>query len=74
MKTKNVDRKCFACGSTSLQYGTIGAHRHTFIPEKKTMWVGYDIRAYVCLDCGTVGEYLQDRDIDKLRDAQAKKE
>lgn len=68
-----IDRKCSVCGSTNLQYGKIGPYRHTFIPESKMMWVGYDLLAFLCLDCGAVSEYLQDKDVRKIQEEQAKK-
>jgi hypothetical protein len=73
MENTDTDRKCSACQSQNLQYGSIGIYRHTFLPRNKPIWVGYDMRAYVCLDCGTVGYYLDDTDIQELR-ARSKKE
>ena len=72
MSTTTVERKCLACGSTKLVFGKKGVHRHTFVPHK-VMWTGYEIAAYVCLDCGAVGEYMDDKELGKLREEQAKK-
>ena len=66
------ERKCSACTGTNLQYGSAGVHRHTFIPEKKIMFAGYEVNAFVCLDCGTVGYFLSDKDLETVRKEQAK--
>jgi len=68
MVTMNLERKCLSCQSQNLQYGGIGVYRHTFVPKNKMMWVGYDVRAYVCLDCGTVGYYLDNSDNSDIQD------
>ncbi len=66
------ERKCSACGGTNLQYGSSGVHRHTFVPEKKIMFTGYEVNAFLCLDCGTLGYFLSDKDLETVRKEQAR--
>jgi hypothetical protein len=73
MTMDTIVRKCLACSGTNLQYGEFGVHRHTFMPEKKVMWTGYAVNGYACLDCGTLGYYLKEQDLEEMRNAQAKK-
>ena len=74
MDAINSERKCLLCQGNNLQYGRIGgASRHTFIPQNKMMLVGYDVLAYVCLDCGTLGYYLGNIDIHDIREFNKKK-
>lgn len=73
MDTMNSERKCLLCQSKNLQYGGVGASRHTFVPKNKMMLIGYDVLAYVCLDCGTLGYYLDNSDIQDIRKFKEKK-
>ena len=67
MDTMNSASKCLSCQSQNLYEGTPGTWRSTFLPKNKTMLTGYQVHAYVCLDCGTLGYYLNDSDIQELR-------
>ncbi len=67
METTTSENKCSSCQSQNLRYGSIGMTRHTFLPANKKMWTGYMVHAFVCLDCGTVGYYLDQADIQALR-------
>ncbi|MCY6489257.1 hypothetical protein [Leptolyngbya sp. GGD] len=62
-------RHCLSCQSKKLVNGSLGVHRHTFVPMGRTMFLGYSVKACVCLDCGFVGQYL---DPDDLQDIQLK--
>ena len=46
--------------------GKLGVHNHTFIPEGRFMWMGYKVKASVCLDCGFVAHYLDQADLPEL--------
>ncbi len=59
--------KCASCGSVSLVRGKTGGMKHTFIPDGKLMFLGHRTTAQLCLDCGFVGHYLAERDIEEMR-------
>lgn len=63
----------FIVSKQNLYYGTFGVYNQIFMPEKKFMLVGYSVQAYVCLDCGMVGSYLKNSDIQDLQKSMAKK-
>ena len=70
MDTLNSERKCLSCQSKNLHYGALGYYGYyhqTFLPKKKFMLKGYALHAYVCLDCGTIGSYLNNSDIQDLQ-------
>jgi hypothetical protein len=68
MNSLSSERKCLLCQSKNLHHGSLGMHSHTFIPKDKFMLIGYGILAYVCLDCGTMGYYLNTADLQDLRE------
>jgi hypothetical protein len=61
------DKKCPACGGLNLASGTAGVYQHTFIPEGRTMMVGYATRAFVCLSCGFLSHYIKKDDLKEIR-------
>jgi hypothetical protein len=67
MATLNSARKCLSCQSKNLHSGTFGYYSHTFMPGKRFMFKGYALQAYVCLDCGTIGSYLNNSDLQDLQ-------
>ena len=67
MDTLSSERKCLMCQSKSLHYGAFGYYIHTFMPEKKFMLKGYALHAYVCLDCGTIGSFINNSDTQDLK-------
>ena len=67
MDSLDSERKCLLCQSKNLHYGTFGVYNQTFMPEKKFMLIGYGVQGYVCLDCGTIGSYLNKADIQDLQ-------
>ena len=67
MPQNQFEQTCPCCGSKNLKLGKLGAYKHTFIPEGQFMWIGYDTKAFVCLDCGFVGHYLHEADIAEIR-------
>ena len=63
-----LEHQCPCCGSKKLKPGKLGNHKHTFIPEERQfMWIGYHPKAFVCLDCGFLGHYLDEADITEIR-------
>ena len=70
MDTLKSERKCLSCQSKNLHQGAVGHYGYynqTFMPEKKIMFKGYALQAYVCLDCGTIGSYVNNSDIQDLQ-------
>ena len=61
-------RVCVACGSTSLCYGYVGTATNAFIPSGLFTIHGYRNRAYVCIDCGYVGQYISREKLEKLKE------
>ena len=71
MSAENRKRECPCCHGANLVDGKLGVRKHTLIPEGRWMWMGYSSRAFVCLDCGFMGHYLDKADILDLRGRQA---
>lgn len=68
---KSLNQRCLSCQSQRLAYGnvytaSIGRSGHIF-SLNQINHVNYPMFAYVCLDCGTVGHYLADDDLNDLR-------
>jgi hypothetical protein len=67
MSTETPDRKCPGCQSTSLRYGSI-TDNACFRPiDSRWLSVNYPIAAFVCLDCGFLGHYLDAAQVQRLR-------
>ena len=62
-----VERKCASCQGTNLQYGHFGSAPQTFVPDGEFMWLGYRTKLSVCLDCGYVGCYISEKDVQDIR-------
>jgi hypothetical protein len=74
MSSISSNRKCLSCQSKNLHNGSIGMYSHTFQPASKDfLSTPYEISAYVCLDCGTLGYYLSTAELEYLREKIAKK-
>jgi len=71
MSAETGKRECPCCRGTNLVDGKVGVYKHTFIPAGRRMWIGYISQAFVCLDCGFMGHYLDKADIRDLRDRRA---
>ena len=58
--------RCPRCGSDALDQGTMGMDVKFF---RSRQWIstGWDVQAFVCLDCGLLTQYLSASDLDKLR-------
>jgi hypothetical protein len=56
-------RQCPSCHGTKLIDGSLGVYKHTFIPADRAMFLGYVAKAFVCLNCGFLGHYLEPDDI-----------
>jgi hypothetical protein len=74
MATPNARRKCPCCSGTNLRHGVIPdsshqaffAHRLRFKPEGN--WVTtHELQAFACTDCGHVGLWLYEGDLETLR-------
>ncbi len=59
--------RCPSCQGAHLCYGQIGTNRHTFMPESHFKLLGYSTKAFVCLGCGYMGHYVEERTLKKLR-------
>ncbi len=71
MDSTGVQRHCPSCQSTNLQYGLVGIFRHTFTPAGQKMMIGYDAWAFVCLDCGTLSHYLDEKALKEIKKSRA---
>ncbi|RQD66633.1 hypothetical protein [Desulfonatronovibrio magnus] len=67
MKESTEQRKCPDCGKSNLITGKMGVSKHTFIPQGRIMMLGYPVKAFVCLDCGFQGNYLEEASLSDLR-------
>ena len=73
MSAETHKPECPCCTGTNLVNGKLGGIYHTFIPAGRWMLRGYISLAFVCLDCGFMGHFLDDADVQDLRRRQAKK-
>jgi hypothetical protein len=62
------ESKCIRCGGTSHEPGSL-AYEARWHRSSKSISIGWDVKASVCLDCGLVTPYLSDTDLAKLRAA-----
>ena len=69
--TEHPGRKCADCGGTNLRFGTLTYT--TFKPFEEFTVRGYDLIAFVCLDCGYVGHFLHHDDVEDIRKKTAKR-
>ena len=68
MDQSPIEHPCPCCRGKKLKLGRLGNHKHTFIPQgRQFMLVGYLPNAFVCLDCGFLGHYLDEADITEIR-------
>lgn len=58
---------CAACGSKDLCFGHVGTPGNVFVPTGLFTVYGFKIRAYVCLDCGYIGQFLPKDKIGRLK-------
>jgi hypothetical protein len=61
------EHHCPCCGGNKLRAGKLGTHTQTFIPEGQFMWLGFNVKGFVCLDCRYVGHYLGPEDIAEIQ-------
>ena len=61
---------CPRCGGRELVCGSMG-YEAAFFPTPKGRWFGVSsgrrVKAFVCLGCGVVTQYLSHADVDGLR-------
>jgi ribosomal protein L37E len=67
----NDETKCASCGSRQLRRGKLGVWKHTFMPGERMMMLGYPVEGRVCLDCGFLGHYIRQSDLEKIRQRRA---
>lgn len=60
--------KCNNCMSTELCFGYIGTSSNVFVPSGVFTFHGYRTRAYVCLKCGQLSQFIPKDKLQKLRD------
>ncbi len=65
---QNRPYACLACGSTRLVFGYLGGGANIFIPSGIFTMNGFKTRAYVCMDCGQLGQFLTNEKLAKLRE------
>ncbi len=59
---------CVECQGKNLCFGLMGSATNTFVPSGMIMFTGFRTRAYVCLDCGHITQYIPEDKLVKLRD------
>lgn len=59
---------CTKCGSSKVCYGYMGSGGNVFVPSGIFTVHGYRIRAFVCLRCGYIENYIPEDKLQKLRD------
>lgn len=60
--------KCTQCGSTDLCFGYLGTAANVFVPTGFWTLHGYRTRSFVCLKCGSLGHYIPQHKLVKLRE------
>ena len=60
--------QCVACGGKELCFGYLGSAATTFVPSGMFTIHGYRFRSYVCLNCGSIGQYIPKDKLDNLRE------
>jgi hypothetical protein len=64
-------KTCPSCGGDSLRHGILAGESFAFYLEKPRWFSrGWELRAYVCMDCGQMGLYLDDEQRRKLREGK----
>jgi hypothetical protein len=67
MAAVKPERTCPGCQGTNLRLGAI-VNIGTFRPSGGGfLSLNYPLGAFVCLDCGLVGQYMEATSLDKLR-------
>jgi hypothetical protein len=66
-------RACASCKGINLVLGRILSQGGVFFLPAGRWFGGYTPKAYTCLDCGYVGLYLIQRDIESLREKELQK-
>jgi DNA-directed RNA polymerase subunit RPC12/RpoP len=62
-----TNHHCVSCGSKNLCYGYTGNTSNVFVPSGIFTISGFRTRAYVCLDCGHISEFLTLDKVEKLK-------
>jgi hypothetical protein len=71
MAAETPERTCPGCRGTNLRLGAI-VNAGTFRPTEAGFFsLNYPLGAFVCLDCGLVGQYMKDTSLEKFRGKQA---
>jgi hypothetical protein len=65
--------KCPSCGGTDLKSGRTSGYGRTFIPKGQFMWIGYVGHSFVCLACGFLGHYVDEKAIEDMRRRDGKR-
>lgn len=66
--------KCPACQSENLIDGQMEQGSPGFVVGKATVFsTPYRVSAYLCIDCGMLASYLDAKELDLLRQDQARK-
>lgn len=61
--------KCLACGQSEVIFGYLGlAATNVFVPSGVFNVGGYRTRAYLCVQCGNISQYVPQDRLDKLRE------
>jgi len=70
----DTDKCCTACGSQRLVFGYTGNASNAFVPKNIFVVYGFRVRAFVCLDCGHVGQFISREKLNKLRSRVGERE
>ena len=64
-----TEPKCPNCGSSDLRYGRMNNPHTTFCLEQGDSWLlsQYPVKAFACLDCGFLGQYLEPQSRETIR-------
>jgi hypothetical protein len=67
MSVENPEQTCPGCRSTNLCPGTV-RDTTTFRPSDAGLFsLNYPVMAFVCLDCGLVGQRMDGATLERLR-------
>jgi rubredoxin len=66
MPEQPENRKCPSCGGKNLVDGSLSVGQ-TFVLKGHTIFTGYVFRTFVCLHCGLLGHYVEQKDLEDIR-------
>jgi predicted nucleic-acid-binding Zn-ribbon protein len=69
------DCGCPCCGKTNWQTGRLAVSGHTFLPDfdSRLLFLGYDVGASVCRECGYLSHFIRMEDVEDMRQRAPRK-